>query len=217
MFRLMMKDIYTQRKEGYAAPVFLLLYFLEMGKELGHSGSPMPLVYSLAVAFIAYIMAIFTNFSTGESDKMQNSLVLSLPLIRRSVIDAKYLMISVWWLFAYISSIILVSILKLVLHESFSPFVDLKILILSLCFTYILSSVSYPVYYKFGYKAAQMFGIILFFAFSFGLGRLLSLNFKSGILSGLFNDPIISCAVITVIIVLISYLLSAYFYEKKEL
>ena len=216
MFQLMLKDIYIQRKTAFIAPVFLLIYFLTMGRELENTGSLIAMAYSLAVAFIAFLMLVYSNFNTGETAKMHNRLVLSLPVERWSVINAKYVMVSVWWLCAYISCTILAFILKNVFHEFSFPTFDLNSLIFSLCITYILAAVFYPIYYKFGWKAAQILIVGLFFLFSFGLGKLLSLDVKSGIISMVFKYPVTSCMIITLTIALVSYFLSLRIYEKKE-
>ncbi|WP_157800277.1 ABC-2 transporter permease [Sporolactobacillus pectinivorans] len=212
----MVKDMYTQRKTAYIAPVFLLLYILTWGKSFGNSEPLFQWINGVGVAFIAFLMVLYSNVTTGESDKMQNRLVLSLPLNRRSVVDARYLMISVWWLLAWLSWVILSLIVKNVFHEFGGQIFDYKLLVFSLCFTCIFTSIYYPIYYKFGFKAAQLIVTVVFFLFLFGAGKFFSLKINTGIFLPLLKHPMISSIVVTVIFVCLSYLLSFYFYEKEQ-
>ncbi|TGA96192.1 ABC-2 transporter permease [Sporolactobacillus shoreae] len=216
MIHLMVKDMYTQRKTAYIAPVFLLIYALSWGNLFGNSELLFQWINGLGVAFIAFLMVLYSNVTTGESDKIQNRLVLSLPLKRRSVVDARYLMISVWWLFSWLSWIIMSFVLKNVFHEFGGQILDYKVLVFSLCFTCIFTSIYYPIYFKFGFKAAQLVVMVVFFLFSFGIGKFLSLKINSGIFLSFLKHPMISSIVVTVIFACISYLSSLYLYEKEQ-
>ncbi|WP_232467234.1 ABC-2 transporter permease [Anoxybacillus flavithermus] len=129
----------------YFSPLLSLPYFLSMGKNISGSNFITIVIYSLCIAFIAYFMAMYTNFNTGESEINQNRLILSLPVTRRSVINAKYIMISVWWLFSYTSHILIFILMNVVdTSMTFNQLLDMKVLLLSLCFTYLLMSIFYP-------------------------------------------------------------------------
>lgn len=216
MFHLMMKDIYTQKKTGYFAPIFLVPYFLMMGKDIPSTGIYAGVIYSLSISFIAYFMMMYSNFNTNESEIMQNRLLVSLPIMRKSLIRAKYLMVSVWWILTLISCQVLFFVLRDAFHFESIPIINMQVVIFSLCFTYILTSVFYPIHFRFGYRVATFSGIAMFFVVTSGLGKFLSLNKNITIVSVFIEKPSLSLAVITFIFVLVSYLISVSVFEKKD-
>lgn len=216
MLRLMLKDISTQKKVAYFAPAVLLLYFLTMGKNITGSSFMTIMIYSSGIGFIAYFMVLYSNFETGESEKNQNRLLLSLPIRRGTVINAKYAMISAWWLITYISFVFILLVLNGIFHIDTHLFFDFRVLTLSLCFTYLLVSLFYPFHYKFGFRVASLIGFGLFFLLTSGLGKLLSLSSNSNIISVIMEEPIISFAVITFVFVLVSYFFSVRIFTKKD-
>ncbi|WP_416825419.1 ABC-2 transporter permease [Ectobacillus polymachus] len=216
MLHLIIKDMYTQRKIAYVAPIFLLPYFLTMGKNIPSTGIYASIIYSLAIAFIAYFMALYSNFNTNEGENVQSRLILSLPIKRKTVIHAKYIMVSVWWLLSFLSSFLLLIILRVVFHIEGIQILNIRIVMFSLCFTYILTGVFYPIHFRFGYRVGTFLGIAMFFAISSGLGKLLSLNKDTTIVSGLLERPTVSLVVITFIFVLVSYFISVSVFEKKD-
>ncbi len=218
MLRLILKDLYTQKKIAYFSPLLLLLYFFSMGKNISGSNLIAIVIYSLSIAFIAYFMVTYTNFNTGESEKNQNRLILSLPVTRRSVINAKYIMISIWWLFSYTSYILIRIILMNVVDTSmtFNQLFDIKVLLLSLCFTYLLASIFYPLHYKFGFRVASSIGIVSFFLMTNAVGKVLSSNKANGVLSIIIDKPIISFSIIAISVTLVSYIFTVNIFTNKD-
>ncbi|AST06532.1 MAG: hypothetical protein KatS3mg080_0574 [Anoxybacillus sp.] len=217
MLRLILKDLYTQKKIVYFSPLLSLPYFLSMGKNISGSNFIAIVIYSLCIAFIAYFMAMYTNFNTGESEINQNRLILSLPVTRRSVINAKYIMISVWWLFSYTSHILIFILMNVVdTSMTFNQLLDMKVLLLSLCFTYLLMSIFYPLNYKFGFRVASPIGIAVFFLVTSGVGKILSSNKAKGMISIIIDQPIISFSIIAISVTLVSYVLTAHIFTNKD-
>ncbi|AGK53784.1 ABC-2 transporter permease [Bacillus sp. 1NLA3E] len=215
MLHLMIKDIFTQKKVAYFAPIFLLPYFLTIGKNISGYSLITILIYSLSIAFIAYFMVMYSNFNTNESEKSQNRLLLSLPLTRRAVINAKYVMISAWWLISFLSYVVLFFVLKVMFHLYSSQTFDWRIIVLSLCFTYLLATTFYPIHFKFGYRVASIIGIGTFFLVTNGMGKLFSQN--SHITPAIYEHPMVSISSITSVFVLISYFFSVRIFEKIDL
>ncbi|AJY74237.1 ABC-2 transporter permease [Paenibacillus beijingensis] len=213
MFGLMIKDFYTQRKFAYLAPIFLLPYFLTLGRNISGAGIEL---FSLSIGFIGYIMTLYSNFNIGESEKMQNRLLISLPTTRTAIIFAKYVMISFWWLISYISYVVLLFVLERLLHYNLTQSFDIRIAALSLCATYLFASIFYPFHFKFGYRAASLLGIAMFFLVTNGMGKLFSLSRSGSWGSAMADQPILSFAVITLSCVLVSYLLSVRIFSKKD-
>lgn len=215
MFHLMLKDLYTQKKSAYFTPLLLLAYLLAKGKEISGGNILIEnLVFSLSIAFIAYFMMMYSNFNTGESERMQNRLLLSLPVERRTVITAKYVMIIVWWAISYITYTLLIVILKNIFHYSLNLSIDAKVTFLSLCFAYLLSSIFYPIHFKFGYRVSSLVGILMFFLVTSGFGKLLTIH--SSITSIVVKHPIFTVAIISLIFTSLSYLLSKRIFAKDD-
>lgn len=215
MIQLMKKDIVTQRKVALFAPVFMVGYFSLMGKELGENSSFGSVIFSLAIAFITYVIVLYSNFNTDEGNTMQNRLILSLPVKRQTVIRAKYLMIAIWWFLTYIVSAVLLLIIKLFDTGSFFTNINGQSVLLSFALTYILCSITYPLYYKFGWKASQVIGLLLFFGFSYGLGRLNKVGDGKNWILFAVQHPILAAGLIALVFLAISYRLSLRIYSKK--
>lgn len=216
MIQLMRKDILTQRKTALIAPLFLILFLFEAEKDLNRSPVLYVMGFSLAIAFIGYMMVLFSNFSADGTEQNQNRLLLGLPVSRRKIVTAKYMMIIVWWLASYASFLVLYGVVARILLRQAQPFFDGRILLASLCLTYIFSSVAYPVAYRFGWKAAQMTGIFLFFGFSFGLGKLMKFANQTKEAAFIVQHPLTFCLVIAFVLTVVSYALSQYLYQSKD-
>lgn len=218
MYQLIKKEILTQRKLAYVQPLFLLVWLLNTGSGSTFNvtnNSFLPVVNGFIAAYFAYLMVVFSNFGTKESDKRQNRLVLSLPVRRRSVIDVKYAMISCWWLFTYFFCVIFTLLLK-VIFQATAIQISFRSLIFSLCITYLLSSITYPVYYKFGYKITQFIAMLFLFLFFFFIEKISHNGIYHEAFSEVTGYPMIAIIIVTVIMVFASYFLSIHFYQKEE-
>ncbi|WP_165364241.1 ABC-2 transporter permease [Sporolactobacillus sp. THM19-2] len=222
MFHLMVKDIYTQRVSAYLAPLLLLLYFITAGNDVTGSEFMGIVLCGTGIGFIAYYMIIASNFNTNEGDKWNNRLLISLPVTRRSMILSKYLMILIWWVFAYISSTVLILFLNSILNFHLLTPLSIETGIMSLCLSIFLSSIFYPIFFRFGYRVASMVGIGLFFAIMIATGTFISwqkMNLQKSVPEVIrfsFDHPVIPLIILTLLVSLISYFLSTHIFEKKE-
>ena len=229
MFQLIKKDIVTQRYFAYLAPLFLLPYFLTIGKNnenppfinlltIGKNteGPPLILVmiFSMSIAFIAYFMVMYSNFNTNEGEKLLNRLLLSLPVRRIDIIMAKYISVLVWWLVSFVSYLILFYGLGRLFEFGLAGSLDLRIIPLSLCFTYILSSVFYPLHFKFGYRSASVVGILMFFVITSSVGKIFSP--QSRLLSVVAEYPIITMIIFSLLVSVVSFYLSLNIFKRKD-
>lgn len=219
MLHLLLKEFYVQRKLAYLVPLFLLPYFLTLGKEINfpnQSDWMQVLVYSMSIGFIAYFITTYSNFNTNEGEKNQNRLLLSLPVTRQTVVSAKFIMISVWWLIAYIAYVAIMLILNILFDYTLIALFDYRVLVGSLCFTYLLVSLFYPLLYKFGFRVASIVGIGAFFLITSSLGKLIKINNDSTIASLIREYPTLSLAIFTLIFVFVSYSLSLRMFTKRD-
>ncbi|MCI1881504.1 MAG: ABC-2 transporter permease [Sporolactobacillus sp.] len=165
MLHLMEKEIRTQNKTALIV-VFsiLVLFYVTESDNFAHSVVLNTLFFSVSVGFIGYLMSIQSNFNTTEGERANNWLLVSLPVSRIAVVRAKYMMILVWWLIAYALSLLLNMSLRLVLGQMSVAFSIPMSILLSLCITVLFTGLSYPLYYWFGYRIAQLVVFFLFFA-----------------------------------------------------
>lgn len=214
MLHLLKKEVYTQRYFAYFAPLFLLPYFLSIGKNISGSSVMTVMMLSLSIGFIAYFMVMYSNFNTNETERNENRLLLSLPITRKELMIAKYAMVLFWWLIAFGSSFVFFIILKTFFHFDHVHFLDARIIPLSICFTYVLTSIFYPLHFRFGYRAASLIGILMFFAVTSSVGSIFRLD--SNWLTFIAEHPLVSVVVFSAIFGVISYSLSLKIFLKKD-
>lgn len=215
MLHLIVKEMVTQKKIAYLVPVILLPYFLTLGK--GAAADPLIaiFVHGMCIAFISYFMTMYSNFNTNEGDKLQNRLLLSLPITRRSIVTVKYLMIGVWWLIAYTAYTCLMALMNAFRLYDDSPF-DIRIAVLSLCLSYMLTSVFYPMHYRFGYRVGSMLGIVVFFLIASMFGKVTTFIGRNSVFPVMAERPVVSFSIIALVFVAVSYRISVQVFEKAD-
>lgn len=214
MLQLIKKEITTQRKVAYMAPLMLLPYFIGIGNDVGGTPLIIVLIFSMSIAFIGYFMVLYSNFSTNEGEKIQFRLLLSLPVNRYEIVLAKYATILFWWLVAFTSYVILFFVAARFFNYKLGNSLDYRAIPLSLCFTYILSSVYYPLQFKFGYRIASFIGILLFFAITTSVGKIFSI--QSDFFSIISSNPTVSIIVFTILASVLSLYISLRILQKKD-
>ncbi|RYM05104.1 ABC-2 transporter permease [Sporolactobacillus sp. THM7-7] len=207
MFQLMMQDVYTQKKNAYFTPLFLLPLMLS------NSGGVRIFGFFVIVGLLGYMMASYSHYGTEESDRMRHRLLLSLPVGRRSVVAAKYVMVGFWWMLAFVFGAILFSVVSVIFGDgvglSFFP----RSIIPSLCITYLFTSIDLPVYYKFGHKVSQIVGMALVFTSMIGFVTWVA---QTRLLPVFLKQPVLFLVIVTLIVTTVSYFLSLRIFEKKN-
>ncbi|MCO7126799.1 ABC-2 transporter permease [Sporolactobacillus shoreicorticis] len=213
MYQLIRKDILTQRKTAFIAPLFLILYFLTLGKDVPQLGG---YIYCLGIGFIAYFMAMLSNFNTNEGADTEQRLLLSMPASRRNIIAAKFLMIAVWWGIAYLLSVLFTWVSGMFHLIGTVNLLSAPIAFVSLCVTFMLASFFYPFMYQFGYRVASLIGIAVFFALPSSLGFLIQSDFNLEKIQFLTAHPLSSLSIGTLFVVTISFCFSLSIVKKKN-
>ncbi|MFT8872834.1 MAG: ABC-2 transporter permease [Sporolactobacillus sp.] len=221
MIALMLKDMRIQRKQTFFSPLFVLFPLLVINiSSTNMSDQRFPLIfqsfYAVAVGFVTFIFSLYSLFNTEEGDVLQNRLLLSLPLRRRTIVTARYVMIGVWWL--YIS--VFCNLGAYVMHAF--GLITLQIggrdAVLSLCVSLLLCSLLYPVYYCFNFKAAQLAGTLLFFLqlFFIQFFQTGALPARTALLKSIAEHWLVDVPAATVAVTVLSYALSLRFFAKKD-
>lgn len=218
MFSLIIKDVLIQKKQlifGIAYLAFVLVAFQGMGEAM----LPMGLVavtYMLSMTACAY-----------EEKNKSDLLLNSLPIKRVNIVASKYLSVliyAVMGILAYIAMITIINLLNMPLKTY--P-LSLEILIGSLAAVCLMTGIWFPIYFKFGYMKMRVANFVLFFLFFFG-SSLMTQFIKSkqdslwvkNIISFFDTKSDITIALLFLVIIalymFLSFLLSVWFYNKRE-
>ncbi|SHI96417.1 ABC-2 transporter permease [Lutispora thermophila] len=218
MFNLVIKDILIQKKQLIFSLVYLV-FILVTFQGMGEAMFPMGLVamaYMLSMTACAY-----------EEKNRSDLLLNSLPIKRESIVASKYLSVFVYTLMVtalYEAMVIIINILNIPL-KTFP--LSLEMFIGGLVAVCSMTGIYFPIYFKFGYMKMRVANFVLFFLFFFGssyMTHFLNSNHDSLLVNGIINffntqsDITISLVLLIIIAVymLLSFLLSAWFYNRRE-
>ncbi|SFF93925.1 ABC-2 transporter permease [Sporolactobacillus nakayamae] len=213
MYQLLRKDILTQRKTAFIAPLFLIFYFLTMGKDVPQLGG---YIYCLAIGFIAYFMTMLSNFNTNEGADTEHRLLLSMPASRSNIIAAKFFMITVWWGIAYVLSVVFIWVAGMFQEIGTVNLLSAPIAFVSLCAALLLASFFYPFMYQFGYRIASLIGIAVFFAIPSSIGFLIRSDVDLERIQFLTAHPMLALGIGTLLVVAVSFLFSFFIVNRKD-
>ena len=220
MFNLVKKDFLLQKKSIYFVIGYGIFIFFAF-QDAAFAGFK----YIMGGSAISYIliMTAIAHEEKNNSDVILNS----LPICRKTIVQARYLMILV----SIIFTMVMMGLIGFVIYNAGFPPLDRLIsvsdflgVLLGVSF---LSSVYYPLFIKFGGKYMRIFNIILFMIIFFlpsFLGGIIAENPENQVLQNL-GDKINSITVpefycisllISISMLLISYLISLKIYENKE-
>lgn len=212
MKQLLLKDLRTQRLFGYLFPLLFIMPFYVSSL----NGVNYIIIY---VTYVSIWLSLYSNFGTTASSRMGLKLILSFPVTRKNLIQAKYCATFMWWGISLISyGTIAFLITKYTLDWG-----TILSLVLSLCLSFVIISVFYPLYFVFGYQVAAGITIgipaLAFFGITFstvmygksdGISQLGQLLIDNLLFYFLF-------ILLSMMITIASYRLSVVIFEKKDL
>jgi ABC-2 type transport system permease protein len=203
----MKKDLMIQGKRTYLIMLAILIivssqsYFEDAFLKL-----------SIFSALVAWVFAVNTNFGKQISHE-QNTLLISLPLTRRAMVTAKFVMIPLWFtavfvilfgfrvLFTYLSGNVI----------NGSVFTYLSAFLIGLCTICTLLSLYYFAYYRWGIKVVQTAAQ---FIWPMCVAILPWININDHQLSGLL---ILISMLVSAIVLILSYYCSVRLFEERDL
>ncbi|MCO7126800.1 ABC-2 transporter permease [Sporolactobacillus shoreicorticis] len=207
MRSLMIKDVVIQGNRTYLVMLAILIiisaqsYFVDAVFKL-----------SIFSVLVACVFAVNTNFGKQISDE-QNALLISLPLKRRTLVTAKYLMISVWFTAVFVAFFGF-----RILFICFSGgavigdvFLYLSAFLIGMSTMYIFLSLYYFSYYRWGIKIAQVAAQVIWPAC---IALLPWINLNDHQLSGLL---VLISVFAAVVVLLLSYYRSVRLFEERDL
>lgn len=221
MFSLLLKDVLILKKQFLLAIVYIAAMNFFLAGNLGAV-----LVPGLTVA-LTYLLIVQ---SCAIDDKSNSELaLLSLPLLRRDIVQAKYLTLFLYALLSMLCFPVLQFISTSLGHPAAFPLTwgtfAAAILAVSL-----MGSVYYPFYFKLGYVKSRFIATLFFFTIFFAPSLLLRLlkhpSQSSSVqalarifqwLSGQSEFTLsISALLLAALLSSSSYFLSMWFYQRRE-
>lgn len=217
MVNLIFKDILIQKKTVMYMLLYIVfaIFFMQ-----GVGSNALYVLITVTIAFTVSSGAFAIDEKYGSEKVMA-----SLPITRNQMVQARYLSVFVY---AAASILIMASIgavanllnIQFIKLNYITPSVIKKILVSCV----LVTSISYPVYFKFGYTKARIASFIIFFAFFTSVvtvaenvsdGEASSfLSFINGLSSGSLQ---LVGGLVLLLVFVVSYFISINCYESKEL
>lgn len=220
MSRLILKDILLSKKMLPLVALYgiFMIFAFNRSAEFGDTG------YIGGVVAVAYIM--ISRAAAYDDINKSEMMLLSLPLPRWRIVLAKYLSVIVYSVIgtlSYFFGVFIVKALQLSFNTTTLSMEAIVGMIISLS---IITSVYFPVYFKYGYMKSKFVIFILFFVGFFFIpiifGKIVSNNLTW--LNSLYEqinqlpDMFVGLILLGIflIISIISYFISLRFYTKRE-
>lgn len=212
MYNLLLKDILIQKKTIGITILISIVYTFMLKNNIS-------VLFTMYVFMFSYIF-IFTACSYDDkSEKMMNS----LPVKRIDIVLSKYASIFLFLIISFAIFIFVVLILKITGLIHTGSFITLKKILEASFGVILLSSIYFPIYFKFGYSKTKYINVgifaLIFFVVSFLSQKAGKYNIDGFIQNlnsmpewGLYTGVIL----IAFIILLISFVISYFAYKNRE-
>lgn len=215
MFPLILKDLVILKRYFFFAVFYILFFFLIYLKTTFNSWQ----MYVIGASFISImlIMVINSYDERSHSDRLLNS----LPVLRWEIVLCKYVEVILFSMISYLLTLLLGGLFYLISLTSsvYQPNLgDFSVLILLVG---AVSSIYYPLYYKWGGKAPMFLNMIFITGITASgisgnqLGNLFRQLYKMNDFMG--NLISLIPLIFTLVLLIISYFISLIIYQKKDL
>ncbi|MCY6370885.1 ABC-2 transporter permease [Clostridium ganghwense] len=182
---------------------------------------PSDTVYLIMITTMAYFLS---TISFTYDDRLKGEYILnSLPIDRKDIVISKYVSIFFYILIAILFNGILGGIFATTGIVGNLSFLNLSIIKKILVTTFLMCSLNFPLYFKYGYRRGKIFSIIIYFTF-FAIANFLSaigdINFLQKIIAFKQNNLLLVGSIVLLIsicILITSAIVSLHIYENKDL
>ncbi|GAB6181494.1 hypothetical protein JCM14036_28130 [Desulfotomaculum defluvii] len=219
MINLILKDLLIQKKIILLGFIYIIFFSLIMqGAEV--------VVFPTALTALTY-MFILTSCAYDEKNKA-DVMLNSLPLKRSTIVLAKYCSILVYITIGTVAYCLTTPIISFTgIPMKIYP-ISLEGLAGGLFAIGLLSSIYFPVYFKFGYIKSRLLNLILFFSIFFGISNIINFLYKHQelpwfqVIADFFqtkSDPQIFALIMGFILLMqtVSLALSLKFYHNRDI
>ena len=214
----MIKDILLVKKTillGFAYMIFFLVAFEQMGN----------IAFISAVVAFTYILIM--TIAAYEEKNNADILLNSFPIKRQEIVLSKYvsgliclvISIIIYWMIAFFIQIFGVNLKVFPITA-----IDIISVLLSIS---IVNGIYLPIFFKFGYIKSKFFNVILFLLIFTGASSIVGVfgesqgnAFVHSILSFLNKQSEFQISLyligIILVVTIVSYIISLYFYRERE-
>lgn len=218
MFRLMAKDILIQKKQLLFSLVYLA-FILFAFQGLG------VVMYPMALVAITYMLSM--TYCAYEEKNKTDLLLNSLPISRKSIVASKYISAILYAIMGTLVYVVMITIIRLLNIPLKTYDLSLEILIAGFAAVCLMVGLWFPIYFKFGYIKMRVVNFVLFFLFFFGSSFLIRYlesqkydPWNNGIISFLSSQSDVVIVLMLIVIIalymVLSFLLSVWFYNRRE-
>lgn len=213
MYQLIKKDLLVQKKAFILSLVLIIFYAFYFG-DMGPAG------LALSAFTVTYMLTLgaFCIDEKNNSDK----LLISLPIKRSSIVLSKYLFVLVITTYVILLNFFITTFVNL-LHLSLNPFsLTTAGVLSSFAVPVLYSSIALPIIFRFGYLKSRMINFIVFFSLIAGFTPLINkiseenIALRNSLLSNSTPEVILTILLPTLLLFALSYILSLFFYNKRE-
>lgn len=213
MFKLIWKDIVIQKRMVLIALAFFI-FFVFSFHSLGPGG------LTAGVLALSYII---TFGASAIEDKYGVEILLnSFPIKRSMIVLSRYVAMFFYTAINLLASFLVYYIVKtLELHVEVVPF-TVEGVMGSIIAVALLSSINFPIIFKYGYVKSRFVSIAFYFLFFFGGGNLVSYLkdhqwLEKWIVAGMSSNEIYLLLMVpTMVLMIISIFISLIIYKKRE-
>lgn len=206
---LLVKEFYQFKRLDMLSTAFIYIMFILMGIT-----SPL-----FIIVFFPVISAILSTRSIAYDEQYKwNRFSIALPYKRSSIVSAKYIY---HLLLLAISEIIIIlcTIINTLRGNDLDTNIFISGIMSGIISNFIMSSVTYPLYFRFGTNKAKIIGILIGVTMGASAGTISTILTDEGIafLSEINNTVLLLFTVGAFLLFMLSWALSIYVYNKKDL
>lgn len=218
MLNLIIKDVAIQRRTLLMGFVYIAIMVLAFGR-----GGPA--VFTAGTFAVSFLL-MQTPCAHDEKSRAE-AMLNSLPIKRGTIVNAKYLSVLLYVLIAMLEyMVVYAAVLLSGLPLKVVP-LTLQNVVGLIATVAVFASIFYPIFFRFGYMRTRYINVFLF-AGLFGAGSVLSLasggntgwQAAKGFMDAISSQPswLVASGVLGIAlgIVMVSYLLSLRFYDRRE-
>jgi hypothetical protein len=212
MFHLIKKDFLIQKKNIILSIFVIVFFFISF-----------PKINDISLMVSVFAITYMLTLGSCAVDEKNNSdkLLSSLPITKEKLILSKYLSVLVFAAYAVLINVVIYTTIKILNLPVNLMSISFNGLISSIIGSILYGSISLPLIFKLGYLKSRMVNLLLFFAIMFGgtaiIDKMVNKNDLSHIvLNQSYLILTIIIIFISVIIFIVSYNISLYFYKNRE-
>lgn len=173
MVHLMIKDLLIQKKSFLVILLLSFFMFVVFGNETFHGA-----IYVMGGWGTTYIFLMTAN--TNDEKNNSDILLNSLPVLRKTIVKAKYLTVFVYMAIGLTALTLLGFILSILpLPIPVPRFIIGTDILFTTALIAIATAIYYPIYFKFGASATRIFAVFFFMGFFF-FPRIFMEQYQSG-------------------------------------